>query len=181
MLVTRHGPLGTGLLGGLAARQRLEIGDVGVMADGRFTATGPLDRSIERGLLDAGGRDELTYDGEGAVSVTFKAAGESPEGLSALAAAEAGARARFGREHAAPLASLGGLAANGGLAHRHRLGYTFTGRSVTPFFRLIRLRRTFTGRMAVCGGLVDDGLLGREGGDQGLVGLLLAAGAAFVP
>lgn len=194
---------------------KLALGDVGFVRDGRFTPTGPLsDYDFE--IENAGARSELTYDSDGAVSVTFKGAGESPDGFHAIAAAELGARVCFGRERAVLAAyadvretrirmlrdlaeqltsrflarqwssedavvthlvrarsatilvgagresqaelrlgasaavsgvSLGTLAVNASVAYRDRLGLAFTGLEVTPFFRLLRLRRSFTGRL----------------------------------
>ncbi|HXM57398.1 MAG TPA: hypothetical protein VOB72_18515 [Candidatus Dormibacteraeota bacterium] len=195
---------------------QLALGDVGIVRHGRLTPTSRLaERDIEVDIDVAGGLRELAYDSEGAVSVTFKAAGESPDGFQALARADAGACVRFARENAvlavytelretrirrlgelaeqltrrfwegtwsaseavvsslvtarsatvlvgigsqsraelragasvATLASLGSLAADVGIVHRDRLALALSGPDVTPFFRLVRLRRSFTGRI----------------------------------
>jgi len=158
----------------------------------------------------------FVYDAAGSVSVRFKAAGGTPSGFSALAAADAGALIDFHQDGsmlvvyqgvtqrgfadtralAAKLveqlhakrwaddlvavtdvvsakagtvliahqggasaelriratlgsgpAELADLAAGASVARSHRLGFEWTGTRLTPFFRVVRVRQTWLGRV----------------------------------
>jgi hypothetical protein len=89
---------------------RLKLGDIGTVRGGQLVPIADLSAigvTIEQRPGDS--RDQLTYDGAGSASVTFKTAGTTPQGFQALAAADAGALVTFSRENALVLA-LRGLA-----------------------------------------------------------------------
>lgn len=197
---------------------RIRVGDVFSTSGGTLSTGGDLrgrgvDFARQRGTAPA----DFTYDSGGTITITFKAAGDTPTGFSALAKADAGALVQFGHGssalviysglsqegfsdsgavaadltrlywdghwdetlvvvrdvvsaragtvlvatagnasaelHAAVSANAGpftlvDLAGDISFARSTHLGLQWSGRKIMPFYRVVRLKKSWTGKIA---------------------------------